>query len=1011
MDRPSLGDALGSIALQTHPQIEVIVVNACGGNHSPLGPSCGQHRLTLVNADGPALRRSAAANAGLATASGEFFGFLDDDDLLTPDHVTHLVNVLCETTDAVAAYARTKAVDGAGATLREFGMSFDATALYLNNYLPIHSVLFRRQAYDGGARFDESFDLCEDWDFWIQVAQHGRFVFADRTTAIYRIAGDGGFALTGDPARARAAEEAICAKWRGRMSTEAYYDIVVRARTAAALPALQARADSNEFQVKDLRRMQSELLAAHEQLQHTLTDTIARYESSRSWRITRPLRRAGCLARQVRRAWRGLCHLGGLDRLRILVWLATGRISRARRQLSIAAQQAEAVTASADGPVRTPVITTAAVYLEPPTFSPLPGTVDVLIPIYNGFEYLGPLFDSLAAADSTPYRLLVCDDASPDEHVRPWLEERMRSLPHARLFHNPTNLGFIGTVNRLAELAEHDFVLLNSDVQVPPFWLERLFAPMLADPQIASVTPFTNAGTICSFPHFFQDNSLPTGLDTVGTDAAFARLVDVPPIEIPTGVGFCMAVRRVVAQRIGMFDTTFGKGYREENDWCERARLAGYRHVLVPNLFVHHKHCGSFSSAEKQALSDRNEGILRQRYPDIFARYQDFIDRDPVRPLRDFLRLMVAARQAATAPQIIIDNVIEGGAYAYSREQIDNHLAAGRPVLHLLDDFRRGELRAEWLAPGDGERLSLGVADYADWGRIIAAVNGKDVLINNIYSFHQPRHFLDWLASDPHLSAVDIRLALHDFFMLCPSLFLIDADRRYCYLPDTTTCGRCFERLHIDFPVGAQTIPEWRGSWDKALARMTSIVAFSHSTRDLFARIYPQHAAKVTVKPHAMDRFHHRPVRVDMRQPLHIGVVGSIAWHKGWNVLKQLCDEIERRQLPYRITVIGTLVPEFSSPCLTATGRYDRAQLPALIERSGANLFFFPSIWPETFSYVAHEIMACGVPLCCFDLGAPAEAVRHHTAGLTLDPQAGSGAWLDAMDAFRAKLAETSPPD
>ena len=68
------------------------------------------------------------------------------------------------------------------------------------------------------------------------------------------------------------------------------------------------------------------------------------------------------------------------------------------------------------------------------------------------------------------------------------------------------------------------------------------------------------------------------------------------PIELPTGVGFCMALNRNVLKKIGFLDEqTFGKGYGEENDWCMRAYKAGYKNVLIPNLFVYHKHGMSFN--------------------------------------------------------------------------------------------------------------------------------------------------------------------------------------------------------------------------------------------------------------------------------------------------------------------------------------------------------------------------------------------------------------------------------
>jgi len=1005
MNRSTLAEALDSVCSQIYPSIEVIVVNAKGGDHTDPTSNCNRFPLQLINQGGKPMGRSAAANAGLEAAQGNLLGFLDDDDLLLPEHVTRLVEALDTHSMAVAAYSCVHALDFNGNLLREFATPFDTVSLHLANFLPIHAVLFRRQAYTTGARFDEALDLCEDWDFWIQIAQQGDFIFVDAMTAIYRIGGESGFAIIGDPELARAAEQAVCAKWQIRMNADLFYEVVNRARTFPKLQEAQVHNDHLQFEVKDLKRMLTDsnrILSKANQAQSELhrlhEDTIAMYENSRSWLITRPLRKISTQVYLAKRAWLGFGLLDWHARLRVLAWLMSGQIAPARRKLSLAVQATDEVSHQS----ALPAAATPRMHENQPSLPALPERIDVLIPIYNGFEFLAPLFDSLECAHSTPFRLLVCNDASTDERVQPWLEQRLQDFPDAILLCNENNLGFIGTVNRLFAQVMNDFVLLNSDVQVPPFWLERLFAPMLANSQVASVTPFTNAGAICSFPQFFIDNELPQGLNALAVDTVLARLKDVTAIEISSGVGFCMAIRWEVAKRIGLFDPIFGKGYREENDWCARAKALGYQHVLAPNLFVYHKHGGSFPSQERQMLADRNEAILRARYPGLFDYYEDFIRRDPIRPLRDFLYLMVLAKQADRPALVIIDNAIEGGAYAYSRELIANTLESGTPVLHLLDDFRTSELRAEWMS--STERSVLNFSDYAAWGRVISGIQAGSILINNLYSFRQPMAFLHWLTDQSDIGNVPISIALHDFFMLCPSLFLIDSERNYCGLPDSATCHDCFSRLPIDFSVGADSIAEWRATWKKALAMIDSIVAFSNSTRDLFIRIYPEYAEKVVVQPHSMARFRHHSISVDLNKPLHIGVVGSIGWQKGWNIVKQLCEEIDSRRLPYRVTVIGAMVPNFSADCLNVTGRYERTALASAIEQSGANIFLFPSIWPETFSYVAHELMACGVPLCCFNLGAPAEAVANYSTGLLLDYQASPAMLLEQMENFRAQL-------
>jgi glycosyltransferase involved in cell wall biosynthesis len=59
--------------------------------------------------------------------------------------------------------------------------------------------------------------------------------------------------------------------------------------------------------------------------------------------------------------------------------------------------------------------------------------------------------------------------------------------------------------------------------------------------------------------------------------------------------------------------------------------------------------------------------------------------------------------------------------------------------------------------------------------------------------------------------------------------------------------------------------------------------------------------------------------------------------------------------------------------------------LTGLIEKSGANVFLFPSIWPETFSYVVQELMSMSLPVASFNFGAPAERLETYQKGLVLD--------------------------
>lgn len=187
VDRPTLVTALDSIAWQTYPNIEVILVHASGPTHRSYGDWCGRFPLLDLHSSAP-LDRSAAANAGLSAASGDYALFLDDDDWCKSDHIERLAQALNSHPRIPAAYAGICVADSDGRPLgTTYDRSFDPDRLLIENYLPIHAVLFRRElAESADCSFDETLGVYEDWDFWLQLSQLGPFLHVPGFSAYYR---------------------------------------------------------------------------------------------------------------------------------------------------------------------------------------------------------------------------------------------------------------------------------------------------------------------------------------------------------------------------------------------------------------------------------------------------------------------------------------------------------------------------------------------------------------------------------------------------------------------------------------------------------------------------------------------------------------------------------------------------------------------------------------------------------------------------------------------------------
>ena len=217
MARPSLADALASIAAQDYERIEAIVVAACGAAH-PIPPAvAGAHSVRFVGGDAPRTRPQ-AANAGLDAAQGGWITFLDDDDVFLPSHVSGLIEAQRNAGDCLVVHtlARATFVDGRVQTV---GQPFAPIELYERNFIHLSMALVSRELAARGCRFDETLEMLQDWDFFIQCAQHTRFHFEPRQTFEWRAdvgsSGAGGGANQ-DDARFAMFRDRIYAKWERR---------------------------------------------------------------------------------------------------------------------------------------------------------------------------------------------------------------------------------------------------------------------------------------------------------------------------------------------------------------------------------------------------------------------------------------------------------------------------------------------------------------------------------------------------------------------------------------------------------------------------------------------------------------------------------------------------------------------------------------------------------------------------------------------------------------------------
>lgn len=260
----------------------------------------------------------------------------------------------------------------------------------------------------------------------------------------------------------------------------------------------------------------------------------------------------------------------------------------------------------------------------------------VIIPVHNAAQALANCLESVLLTTPQTAEVLILDDASDDPAVQPLIREYLgKAGPAWRLEQQTRNLGFVATVNRGMQMTENNVVLLNSDTIVTDGWLQGLQRCLAAGDNIATATPWTNNGEIVSLPRFCAPNPVPEQLHDIARVIATSAIPLYP--DLPTAVGFCMAISRAAINAVGLFDEQlFGLGYGEENDFSVRARAAGFRNVLCDDVYVAHVGGCSFLP---RGLAPNGESMQRllSRHPDYLAGVESFISADPLSRRREEL--------------------------------------------------------------------------------------------------------------------------------------------------------------------------------------------------------------------------------------------------------------------------------------------------------------------------------------------------------------------------------------
>ncbi|MGO9453004.1 MAG: glycosyltransferase [Candidatus Binataceae bacterium] len=640
--------------------------------------------------------------------------------------------------------------------------------------------------------------------------------------------------------------------------------------------------------------------------------------------------------------------------------------------------------------------------------------VDIVIPVYGAASEFDRCFKSVLARTNWQHRrLIIVDDCGPDFPPSRDLEKLAADCgAPLLLLHNPRRLGYVSSVNRaIGASPDHDVVLLNSDTEVTPGWVDKLQHSAYSSPKIATVTPFSNNATICSIPRSLEANFIPTGHDPVSFGVTVERVSLRQYPRIPTGVGFCIFIKREALKRVGMFDERrFKLGYGEEADFCMRAYEAGYVHVLDDATFVFHAGQSSFGKGRVKRIR-RATRLMRRLHPEYRRLIAEFIREDPLREARE--RVVAAlsprrARQREAFPRRVL-HLIHGwppfnlaGTEVYARS-LAVRQAANREI-------------AAYARIVDPTRESGDVTELFDEGvRVRLTVNNfiaRDPTVRN--SFRNPRLERDFdrtlaefqpdLLHVHHLSGhavtlldrvaarrIPILYQIQDWWPVCARVQLLDYERRPCDGPGLAKCSVCMPLTGIQpAALWNPLLYAYRGAiMRRALRLPVAYLAGSHFIAESYRRfgLLPENAV-IHVLPygvsHSQLRDSHLPRTIE--HPIRFGFIGSIQPHKGLHVAVEAFRGVAPELATLEVWGDAIIDPAYtaeldsrgSSGAVRMHGRFDEAVKDEIFR--SIDVLIVPSIGLESFGLVAYEAMCRGVPVLVSRHGALAEIAESGSA-------------------------------
>jgi len=618
---------------------------------------------------------------------------------------------------------------------------------------------------------------------------------------------------------------------------------------------------------------------------------------------------------------------------------------------------------------------------------PNQATIDIIIPVYNGFSALKKCFKSLIINTSSRFKLYFYNDASTDSNLKPWLDKQALQHAHVNIIHHNSNKGYLSTVNHAMLNTANDVVLLNSDTQVTPNWLEEL-SLVGNQASIAITCPLSDNASILSLDAKTCQNH--------GKLKHFSRQW----YAIPTAVGSCMLIKRWAIKKFGVFDAFYHPGYGEECDYSFRIRSAGYHIACAPASFVFHSGSESFSE-QAEPLKQQHQKMLDLRWPNYLKETQYFAENNPIQLAEETLNFQTNKNNVL---HVVHGINSKGGVELFTKElltQLETSIC-NTVLLPCKDSIPWSTVKIQTYSK------NIRFIHYQfNNHKVASKINNKNadlehkeldlLFIRQILSGNYDLvHFHSFVGIGslkwPEIcqqQGLPYLVSCHDHFPLCFNFALLtNKFTHYCRKSSCQStdkeCIRCINSISNYNSLSTAHYINARNTQYQAILKYATHVIVPHSY--LQDKLNTHYKKVTSDKIRIIEPYFYttktQPQSFLKKDKPSVAYLGNFTYEKGAQLFLQAYDNLKGLNCQWHI--IGKIHPYYHSIIknknIKTSGEYHPAELSQLL--SNIDIVVLPSLHPEAYSITLTEAWQNNKAVIVPDIGALNTRVTHNLNGL-----------------------------